>query len=565
MPLAETLQFLAETENEAAVPVLLAGLHAPQRRLPKQVLQSLLQRSSPTAEMEVLVHWHEWKDGLRTLLHRKPDWLSGAIRAALAGPRDPATGDQLFRNACDAALRLNDFDQIPALAIAAADRTNPNAQIAADAVLILAERLFDELHAPRDYRVRRDPQLQRANLLPTLEHMVDCVYQHQCLELVEALLLLAERDTASIKRILQSPRDPNFAAVSKVLQRSTRPGVIRLLLSYLDDPHAPRPAMISSAGRCDLQFIRHLLRKVGNQPPQVVRNNLRRIDEIPWLSYASDIYAALSESEQAAAIQVVSEANLPQSRALQLLSLGLQDGSSAGRRAAAAGLVKFSGAEAEEIAWQALDDDDPVVRAQAVIRMGKNATPTVIPRLLEMLDSPHQPEREAAQACLNEYSFERYLQAYDTMSPESRLATGLLVKKVDPTIIAGLTTELQANVRVRCERALDIIVTLQMVPDLLPAIEALLQDEDQYTRLAAVRTLATCDIPESIVALRRVRLDHSPLVAQAAEEALSRFAAQAAANEAAAEPEAEEYGAPSPSRGTTPLHELDFAASDTGF
>lgn len=525
--LADTLQLLAETENEAAVPVLLAGVHAPHRRLPKQALQGLLQRSSTAAEMDVLVHWHQWKDGLRSLLRQKPDWLSGAIRAAVAGPRDSAAADQLFRNACDAALRLSDFDQIPALAVAAADRQNAGSVAAAETVLVLAERLFDELHAPRDYRVRRDPQLQRANLLPTLERLVDSVDQHQKLELVEALLLLSERDTASVKRILQSPRDPSFPAVSKVLKRSSRPGVIRLLLSYLDDPHSPRPALEIIAGRCDLQFIRHLLRKVGNQPPPVVRNNLRRIDEIPWLSYASDVYGALSESEQAAAIQVVTEANLPQSRALQLLSLGLQDGSAAGRRAAAAGLVKFSGPEAEEIAWQALDDEDPVVRAQAVIRMGKHATPTVIPRLLDMLDSPHQPEREAAQAALNEYSFERYLQAYDTMSPEARSSTGLLVKKVDPAIIDGLTTELQANVRVRCERALEIATTLHMVPELIAAIEPLLEDEDQYTRLAAVRTLATCDLPESIAAIRRVLLDHAPLVAQAAEEALSRFATTA--------------------------------------
>lgn len=520
---AETLQFLAETENEAAVPVLLAAVHAPQRRLPKQALQGLLQRKNAAAEMDVLVHWHEWKDSLRNLLREKPDWLSGAIHAALAGPRDSAAAEQLFRNACDAALSLSDFDQIPALASAVADRKNPHALAAAEAVLLLAERLFDELHAPRDYRVRRDPQLQRANLLPALERMVDCVDQHQRLELVEALLLLAERDTASVKRILQSPRDPSYPAVSKVLQRSSRPGVIRLLLSYLDDPHAPRAALEILAGRCDLQFIRHLLRKIGNQPPPVVRSNLRRIDEIAWLSHASDIYAALSESEQAAAIQVVSEANLPASRALQLLSLGLQDGSAAGRRAAAAGLVKFTGPEAEEIAWQALDDEDPVVRAQAVLRMGKHATPTVIPRLLDMLDSPHQPEREAAQACLNEYSFERYLQAYDTMSPEARLATGLLVKKVDTKVIALLTYELEANVRVRRERALQIAITLQLVPELLDAIEPLLDDEDQYTRLAAIRTLAVCDLPESISLLRRMLLDHAPLVAQAAEEALSRF------------------------------------------
>jgi hypothetical protein len=428
--LSNTLQYLAETENEAAVPVLLAALQTPDRRRPKQALQALLQRSSPAAEMEVLTHWHQLTEPMRQLIAERSDWLSGAIHIALSGSRDTAEAQQLYRNACEAALATRDYDQIPALAAAAADLKNAESSAAAEVVLLLAEMLFEELHLPRDYRVRRDPQLQRDNLLPSLERMADTVDQHRKTELIEALLLLSDRDTSTVKRILQSPRDPSYPALVYVLGQSSRPGVIRLLLSYLDDPHAPRAALETLAGRRDLQFIRQLLRKIGNQPPPVVRNNLHRIEEVAWLTDASAVYGALAESEQAAAIQLASEANLVPSQALQILSLGLQDGSPAGRRAAAAGLVRFSGPEADEVAWQALDDDDPVVRAQAVTRMGKHATPTVIPRLIDMLDSPHQLEREAAQSCLDEYNFERYLQAYDTMAPEARLATGLLVKKV---------------------------------------------------------------------------------------------------------------------------------------
>ena len=528
--LASTLHYLAETANEAAVPVLLAALHTHDRRRPKQALQALLHRASPAAEMDVLKHWHEWPAAMRQLVAEKPDWLSAAVHLALAragdsATRDSADAEQLFRNACDAALVTRDYDHIPALATAAADLKNRWGAQAAEVALLLAEMLSDELQAPRDYRVRRDPQLQRANVLPSLERMADTVDQHQRLELVEALLLLAERDTATIKRILQSPRDPSFPALAKVLKQSTRPGVIRLLLSYLDDPHSPRAALETLAARQDLQFIRQLLRKIGNQPAPVVRTNLHRIEEIAWLTDAGAVYAALSESEQAAAIQLASEANLVPAQALQILSLGLQDGSPAGRRAAATGLVRFAGSEADEIAWQALDDEDPVVRAQAVMRMGKQATPTVIPRLLDMLDSPHQMEREAAQACLDEYNFARYLAAYDTMSPESRHATGLLVKKVDATTIAQLTTELQAPIRARRTRAIEIAITLQLIPDLFDAIAPLLDDEDQYTRLDAVRALATCDLAESQEALRRAMLDHSPLVSKAAEEALARFQA----------------------------------------
>ena len=124
-------------------------------------------------------------------------------------------------------------------------------------------------------------------------------------------------------------------------------------------------------------------------------------------------------------------------------------------------------------------------------------------------------------------------------------------------MVAGLTTELQANVRVRCERALQIATTVQLVPELIDAIEPLLEDEDQYTRLAAVRTLATCDLPESIAALRRVLLDHAPLVAQAAEEALSRLADTA--------PPAEPPVVDRPEDRAVDMNEIDEAVAEVRF
>jgi HEAT repeat protein len=135
------------------------------------------------------------------------------------------------------------------------------------------------------------------------------------------------------------------------------------------------------------------------------------------------------------------------------------------------------------------------------------------------------------------------------------------VKKVDPAILAGLVNELRADVRIRCERALEIALTLQMVPDLLTAIEPLLGDEDQYTRLAAVRTLGTCDLPESIAAIRGMLLDHAPLVAQAAEEALSRFAAAGPSN---GPPEAEQK-IDLPANRATAMTEFDHVEAEAGF
>ena len=61
---------------------------------------------------------------------------------------------------------------MPALINAAEDESNPNRDLVADTLLQLAELLYDELAAPRDYRNRRDPQLVRQHVLGSLEQSV---------------------------------------------------------------------------------------------------------------------------------------------------------------------------------------------------------------------------------------------------------------------------------------------------------------------------------------------------------------------------------------------------------
>jgi hypothetical protein len=132
---------------------------------------------------------------------------------------------------------------IPVLVDAATDRSNYHAVMAADAVLQLAELLSEELATKRDYRLRRDPHLQRHSVLPSLERAATHVRDHNRVELLEAFVLLADRENAVLKRLLQSPSDRGFPSLLELFQSSSRPGAHRLLLSYLDDPHAPLAAL----------------------------------------------------------------------------------------------------------------------------------------------------------------------------------------------------------------------------------------------------------------------------------------------------------------------------------
>jgi hypothetical protein len=143
-------------------------------------------------------------------------------------------------------------------------------------------------------------------------------------------------------------------------------------------------------------------------------------------------------------------------------------------------------------------------------------------RLVRLLDSPHQIEREAAQAGLVEFQFSKYLAAFDDLTSEARRSTGMLVRQIDAQWATNLRRELAAPGRARKRRALAIIAATDSTEELQDEIAALLVDPDPFLRIEAIRVLAECDTPRIRQALRDALVDTNPLVQEAAELALAR-------------------------------------------
>jgi HEAT repeat protein len=513
--LKTTFELLANTPNDAATSVLVAALDSSQRDIRDQALTALLCRHSDAAARHILGRWNDLSPRWMSQIIQRTGWLSGAIRRAVLD-----LDRRYYECACVAVVATRDYDLIPVLASAAADSSNPHAALAADAALQLAEHFSEELSVKRDYRVRRDPQLQRHHILPSLERAALHLREHGRRELLEAFLLLADRENAVLKRLLQSPGDRSFQPLVEVLMSSSRPGTERLLLSYLDDPHAPLAAVHVIGRRSDVSFLRHLARKIGADPLPTVRTNLRRIESIPWIAGNLAVLDTLGEAEQPGAVHLAVVSSAPRHHALEVVSYILRHGKVAGRRVAARALAEFHSAEADELAVRMLEDDDPQVRAAIALQLRQRNVPGAINHLMAVLDSQHQVEREAAQASLDEFRYENFRAKFDNLSPQVRQTTGRLVRRIDPQALLRVRAELEAPTRSRRQRALEMVVALDAVVELLEAVAALLSDEDQYLRVEAIRVLAMVDTKRTRQILRDALLDPQPLVQEAAEAAL---------------------------------------------
>ncbi len=511
----KTFRLLQKTDNEAALSVLLPALQSPYPVVREGALRTILLRRSAAGHREILRRFDQLDPDWKPILHEHRGRMTGALRDAVLG-----SDQQMCRNACEAAVWFREYDLVPTLITAAEDQNNPNRERVAATLFRLACDLYDELANPRQHRDRRDPQTLRQHAISALELSVQRFARHRRREIVQAFLMLTNRENVTLKKLLTDPHHAAFVAAVDVLGKESHGGILRLLLSFLDDSRAPGAALNVIAGRTDARFIEYFLRKIGREPSRNVTINLKRMRKIAWLREGDGLLDRLDETAQHGAVRLVMLSGVPRLRAFSVIEHLLRHGKPTGRRAAAAALAEFNGAEANALALTALEDTDPAVQANIVAQLRRRGIPGVLPKLVELVDSPHAMVRKAARENLVEFSFKRFLGAFDMLDDDVRASTGALVKKIDPQTVPLLIEELRSKARTRRLRALAMARCMDVVHQVEPQLIQMLEDEDHWVRADAAALLERSDTPGSQSALQGALADSSRTVQDAAQRSL---------------------------------------------
>jgi len=513
--LSITLDLLTSTNNEAAVKVLIPALDCPNPVVQEGALIALLKRRTAAGGREILDRMSRMKPEWKTIIRQHRGRLTGALRDAILGT-DPG----LCENGCRAAVMFRDYDLVPTLLTAMDSSVEVNSGLASQTVLELVEALYEELAGGRDPSDRRDPQMIRRYVLGSLESSVQRYSQHKRREVIESFLLLVGRDNATLRQILDNPHHAAFVAVIDLLAKSTQRGILRLLLSFLEDRHAPSGILSVIAGRSDTRFVHYLMRKIGHEPTPTMALNFKKMTSISWLGDCRRIMDRLDDAGQHSAVRFVMASGIPRQQAMGLVETVLLNGKPGGRREAARALGEFQGVEANALAMRALADPDPQVQANIIPQLRGRGIPNVLPSLLELVESPYPVVRKAARESLAEFSFKRFVAAFDMLDEEVRRSTGLLVKRIDVQTVSHLNDELKSPVRTRRLRGLAIARTIDAVESVESAIIEMLQDEDHVVRTEAAATLGKSVSPAGVAALTEALNDKSEAVRIAAQQSL---------------------------------------------
>jgi hypothetical protein len=309
----------------------------------------------------------------------------------------------------------------------------------------------------------------------------------------------------------------------QVLSTSERGGVIRLLLSFLEDPQLPKAVLRVIGQRTDVKFVEHLLHLVGMHPPKSIAEALPRLKEIAWAKPGHKVLGEIDEIAQRGAVGLLCASRVDRTTAREVLGYLLLEGKPAGRRAAAEALARFKGPEADALALRGLNDEDPEVRAALIGQLRPRGIPGVMSLLIRLIDSPHDLIRHALREAMPEFTFTKFLINFDSLDESLRPTAGHLVRKIDVHALPLLAKEMASPSPVRRRRAVAVAGAMGAVEEMEKIVIRLLSDDDHMVRIAAAKALADCKTMPTWEALRDAMLDRSVVVREAAETSLQRI------------------------------------------
>ncbi len=512
-----TFRFLTKTENAAAVDVLLAGMDCEYPPTRECSLRAILERRTPVGHREVFRRLPTLDERARAIVMERPDRLVRVVTEVL---REATAED--FGAACEAILSFRLYDAFPAL-VAQLVAGSPFVDQLAATVLSLTEQFYAVM-CEADPQTRTNKlESPRERITSALEDAVRKYHRHQRVEVLEAFTTIARQKNVTLRHVLQRSNEAAHKPLVDLLSQSDRGGVLRLLLSMLDDPQMPWAVMEVITGRTDLKFVENLLKLIGAGPSKNVAETMARIDRIAWAVPGHPIWAELDDDAQAAAVRLIGASRIERKDQLAIWEHLIAEGKVGGRRAAAAALARFEGAVAARIALRALDDPDPTVQAHVLRQLRPRKVRDALLILLRKVDTPHEVIREALREALPEFSFRHFMTNLDTMDEATRLQSGYLVRQIDIEVPARLLSEMHCPSPVRRRRAVLGADVMGLVGQMEDSVIQLLADQDHMVRVAAAKALADCATRPSWEALRDAMLDPAYVVAEAAEQSLERL------------------------------------------
>lgn len=516
-PVETTMAVLAATGAVRAFEALVTALDVPRESIQCAAARAIVSRPNTHGHLELLARYERLPSAVRDIIRTAGDMLTNSLRQMLLHA-DKSTRGRALR-VVDETLQ---FSQIPHLIELL---KQPTLGEVAPANVVLGH-LFDQIYDAHINPRSTDSgvpvvETLRKSCLTQLDAAVSYYDELGMADaIVLGILILGEPHHATVKHALWHGPPPCRELAGQLLLESRHPGVLRhIALSLLQTyPHPKIFEVISQ--RRDPELISALLRSCTGRLTPHQQQNLRQLEELPWLDVSTEMLATIPMPLHPALVTFVAATRLPKAVKTAVHEWLLRHGTPAGRDAARDHLPTIEEDVVQDVVLQSLHDDDVHIQAWAVHQLRQHAVPEAFSLLIERLDSPNPDVQQAARQELSSFDTEHVLEMADSFSEEEAIAAGRLVQKIDPEVVAKLRRLLAQPIRqkrIRVARQALRLGLQQLTPE---AYIAMTDDLDPMVRRTAVAALGQLSNHEASVALRHLCRDPHERVREEAEAAL---------------------------------------------
>jgi len=513
-----TFRYLAKTENEAALDILFAGLKCSDKKTRSQSLRAILDRRSSAAHVKIFQRLDKFDEDARDIIKERSDRLVPAATAALAD-----NDDGRFVAACKSIVSYNLYEAVAPLVAVLPEVSESRAEVVAAAILKLTEAFYAELSGATRDASQKGQEAVRIKMTAALEDAVRKFYRHQRLEVIEAFLTISKQKNLTLRQMLMRSEEASHQPILDVLTQSSSGGVLRLLLSFLEDAQMPGCVAGLFSTRSDRKFVENFLRVVSPRPSRNVCETIRRFKSFDWAEPGHEVLQSLDDLEQAIAVRLVTGSGMGRAEALELVGYMLLEGKPGGRKAAAAALRSFEGHAAAALTIKGLQDSEPEVLAPLIEQLRPRKVAGAYGILIRMVDNPSPVVHEALRKAMPEFTFRQFLTNFDSMDEDLQPIAGHIVRKIDDGVSEKILEEFSGLSPVRRRKAILAAGAMGMVPELEQEIVKLLSDEDHMVRVEVAKVLADSKSAPTWEALQDALLDKSFAVKEAVEQSLDRI------------------------------------------
>ncbi|GHT29517.1 hypothetical protein FACS18942_10620 [Planctomycetales bacterium] len=323
----KTIRFLGKTENPSSIELLVPLLDSTDDDARSLAFDALYKKKDPDIYITLFNAFAKNTDIWSRFECITDDRLTKLADTALR-----SNTASIRSRAAEITLERKLYGTLPTIVRYLEDNDKETAAKSKKIVLALAESFYNDLVNAGDTTERRNLDGKRDWFVQQLDAPVKRFASNKIDELIQALLIVAKKDFATMKTVFADHRSAACARAIELMESGSHGSYQRLLLSYFIDSSSPAVVDELLSRRSDTGFVRKLLDVVGPSPSIDVRDTLKRFKGFTWFVPSNPQLPEIIDGKEQETVQLLMSSSIPKPNIIALIRFLLEQQSVNARR-----------------------------------------------------------------------------------------------------------------------------------------------------------------------------------------------------------------------------------------